>query len=215
MSIQDFDDFDQPLRQAGSKFPTVKFENVGDRFVGMVIDYDDKAPLFVYGTQERAKTDDGREKTKDVLTVLLMGGTTAPVSDPSGGDGATLAATEGVVAKVHIQGHNRWTPEPRPSGQRPAWRNAIDAYGDFRRGCVVMGEFEATSRTGSNGAKLSQDKKIIGFAIRAAKPEEASLVAKAREEYRAIKAGQAAATEQPRTPDYVRTGGPVPASDEF
>lgn len=215
MSIQDFDDFDQPLRQAGSKFPTVKFENVGDRFVGMVIDYDDKAPLFVYGTQERAKTDDGREKTKDVLTVLLMGGTTAPVSDPSGGDGATLAATEGVVAKVHIQGHNRWTPEPRPSGQRPAWRNAIDAYGDFRRGCVVMGEFEATSRTGSNGAKLSQDKKIIGFAIRAAKPEEASLVAKAREEYRAIKAGQAAATEQPKTPDYVRTGGPVPASDEF
>ena len=56
---------------------------------------------------------------------------------------------------------------------------------------------------------------IIGFAIRAAKAEEASLVAKAREEYRAIKAGQAAATEQPRTPDYVRTGAPVPVEDEF
>lgn len=193
MSIQDFDDFNAPLRSevGGSRFPTVKFNEVGDTFVGMVIDYDDKAPLYVYGTTERKLTPQGKEQTKDVLTVLLMPGTTAPVTDPDGEDGATLADPVGVVAKVHIQGHNRWTPDERPAGQSPAWRNALAAHGEFRRGCVVKGEFCATSRVGANGAKLSQDKKIVGFKVRANKPEEAALIEQCRTEYARIKAQKA------------------------
>lgn len=202
MALNDFDDFDSPLQSGGgTRYASPKFNEVGDRFVGMVIDYDDKAPLFVYGTQQRAVTDAGKEKTKDIVTVLLMDGTTCAVSDPQGGEGATLDNPVGVVAKVHIQGHNRWTPDARPVGQRLAWRNALDEFGDFRRGCVVMGQFEATSRVGSNGAKLSQDKKIIGFAVRAAKPEEAPLVERCKQEYRALKEASAA--------------NAVPAEDEF
>lgn len=218
MAFDDFDDFDQPLRGegGGGRFPTVKFNEVGDRFVGMVIDYDDKAPLYVYGTQERKVTPQGKEQTKDVLTVLLMKGTTAPVTDPAGEDGALLDDAEGVVARVHIQGHNRWTPDRRPEGQKPAWRNALDEYAEFRRGCVVMGQFEATSRVGANGAKLSQDKKIVGFAVRAAKADEQALIDRCKKEYRDIKAAKAAATEQPSgTPAYVRTAAPVPADDAF
>lgn len=193
MSIQDFDDFDSPLRSegGGSRFATVKFNEVGDRFVGMVIDYDDKAPLYVYGTTERKLTPQGKEQTKDVLTVLLMAGTTCPVTDPNGEDGATLDDPVGVVAKVHIQGHNRWTPDERPNGQSPAWRNALAAFGEFRRGCVVKGEFCATSRVGANGAKLSQDKKIIGFAVRAHKADEAALIEQCRTEYARLKAAKA------------------------
>lgn len=191
--INDFEDFDRPLGSAtsASRFPTVKFSEVGDRFVGMVIDYDDAAPLYIYGTQDRKLTPNGKPQTKDVLTVLVMAGTTCPVTDPDGEDGATLANPVGVVAKVHIQGHNRWTPDKRPDGHLPAWRNALDANGSFRRGCVVMGKFEATSRVGANGAKLSQDKKIVGFAIRDAKADEAHLVEQARQEYTRIKAAKA------------------------
>ena len=214
MAFDDFDDFDQPLREGGSRFPTVKFTEVGDRFVGMVVDYDDKAPLYVYGTQERKVTPNGKEQTKDVLTVLVMAGTTAPVTDPDGEDGEHMADPVGTVAKVHIQGHNRWTPDARPTG-KPAWRNALDEYPQFRRGCAVLGEFESTTRVGSGGAKLSQDKKLIGFAVRAAKPEEAPLIEQARAAYHDIKAAKAAATEQPATPSYVRSGGNVPVDHAF
>lgn len=193
MAFDDFDDFDSPLGSTGGRrFPTVKFDQPGDRFVGVVVDYDDAAPLFVYGTQERKVTPNGKEQTKDVLTVLLMKGTTAHVTDPDGTDAAPYISPEnieGTVAKVHIQGHNRWTPDQRPDGMRPAWRNAIEAAGGaFRRGAVVLGQFEATTRIGHGGAKLSQDKKLIGFAIRAAKPEEeAHLQQLAREAYRELK----------------------------
>jgi len=215
MTIQDFDDFDQPLRSegGGSRFPTVKFTEVGDRFVGMIVDYDDKAPLYVYGTQERKITPSGKEQTKDVLTVLIMSGTTCGVTDPDGEDGAVLADPVGVVAKVHIQGHNRWTPDARPAGQLPAWRNALDEHGQFRRGDVVKGEFCATSRVGANGAKLSQDKKIIGFALRAAKPEEASLIERARAAYAEIKAAKAEVPAPVAVP--VRAARVVDDSDAF
>lgn len=212
MTIRDFDDFDQPLRSegGGSRFSTVKFNEVGDRFVGMVVDYDDKAPLYVYGTQERKLTPGGKEQTKDVLTVLVMAGTTAPVTDPDGPDGAVLADPVGIVAKVHIQGHNRWTPDRRPDGQLPAWRNALEAHGDFRRGCVVKGEFVATSRVGANGAKLSQDKKIVGFAVRGPKPDEAALIEQARAAYGRLKAEP---DDQP-VPVPVRAT-PIDDSDAF
>lgn len=215
--INDFshdDEFDQPLRGTGaSRFPTVKFNEVGDRFVGMVIDYDDKAPLYVYGTQQRKLTPSGKEATKDVLTVLIMAGTTAPVSDPDGGENAVLADPVGVVARVHIQGHNRWTPDERPAGQHPAWRNAIDASGEFRRGCVVRGEFQATSRIGSGGARLSQDKKIVGWQIRASKPEEAELTRRCREEFGRLRS--AAAETAPVTVPSSRPAPIVDDSDAF
>ncbi len=218
MPVQDFDDFDAPLN-GGAKRPIVKFVNPGDKFVGVLVDIDDKYPDFEYGSNGKRRTrtlPDGivKELTQDLLTVLLMPSTTAPVADLDS-DGY-LTNVDGVVARVYVKGHNRWTPKPRPETTYPAWRNATDAAGnDYRRGCVVMGVFEATTDVGSDGRKLTQDKKLIGFAVRAAKPEEAPLVARARDEYRAIKAGRAAATEQPRTPDYVRTGAPVPAADEF
>lgn len=210
--IDDFDDFDRPLGSEGraSRFPTVKFNEVGNTFVGMVIDYDDAAPLFVYGTQDRKLTPNGKPQTKDVLTVLIMAGTTCPVTDPEDPEDV-LADPVGVVAKVHIQGHNRWTPDKRPDGMLPAWRNALEAHGSFRRGCVVKGKFEATSRVGANGAKLSQDKKLIGFAIRDAKADELALIERARQEYARLKAAK---SDEPVTVP-VRTAAVVDDSDAF
>lgn len=211
--IDDFDDFNRPLGAASgaSRFPTVKFQEVNDQFVGMVIDYDDAAPLYLYGTGDRKVTPNGKPQTKDVLTLLVMVGTTCPVTDPGGGEGAALADPVGVVAKVHIQGHNRWTSDKRPDSQLPAWRNAMDANGSFRRGCVVKGKFEATTRVGANGAKLSQDKKIIGFAIREAKADEADLIERCRQEYGRIKAAKA---DEPVTVPQ-RSGSVVDDSDAF
>lgn len=211
MSINDFDDFDRPLgsENRASRFPTIKFGEVGDRFVGMIVDYDDAAPLYVYGTQDRKLTPSGKPQTKDVLTVLVMAGTTCPVTDPDGEDGETLADPVGIVAKVHVQGHNRWTPDKRPDGQLPAWRNALEAHGSFRRGCVVHGRFEATSRVGANGAKLSQDKKIIGFEIRDALPKDAAIVEQARAEYARLKAAK------DDEPVMVPARAAVPEDDAF
>lgn len=210
--IDDFDDFDRPLGSAtgASRFPTVKFSEVGNTVVGMVIDYDDSAPLFIYGTQDRKLTPSGKPQTKDVLTLFVMSGTTCPVTDPDDPEDV-LADPVGVVAKVHIQGHNRWTPDKRPDGMLPAWRNALEAHGSFRRGCVVKGKFEATSRVGANGAKLSQDKKLIGFAIRDAKADESALIERARQEYARIKAAK---TDEPVAVP-VRAAAVVDDSDAF
>ena len=54
--------------------------------VGQYIDFAligvDKAPAYVYGTQERAVTKDGKPKTKDVLTLMVLPRTDCVVTLP-------------------------------------------------------------------------------------------------------------------------------------
>lgn len=221
MSFDDFDPFDDDLGSgtiSRPRYPLLMLKEQGQQWVGMVVDYNDKAPKYVNGPQGRRRATSEyngvvREKTQDVLTVLLMQGTNALMLIGEGDDAEVVPATPGTVVTFFISGHNRFTAKdaPRPQGVGLAWRNAIDAKGSkFRRGNVVKATFDLKTDVGAGGVRLTIPKHILSFQIRDAKPEEAALTAQCREEY-----AKARGTARETVPAYVRTGAPVPAEDAF
>jgi hypothetical protein len=180
--------------RGGSVYPTAKLREKGQQVVGLVVDYDDKAALWEYGVTPpvRALTPDGREKTKDILTLLLVEGTDCVVvmpRKPGETESREETATPGMIVRAHIQGHNRWTKE-RPT----SWMNARDAYGSLHTCAVVTGRFDSTTRTGFNGVQLSQDKKIHVFSVRRPDAAEERYVDACRAEHRALKENMANST---------------------
>lgn len=220
MSFDDFDPFDDDLGTGTTsrpRYPYLMLKEQGQQWVGMVVDYNDKAPKYVKGPQGRRRATSEyngvvKEKTQDILTVLLMPGTNALMLVGEGDDAEVVPAQVGTVVNFFISGHNRFTAKdsPRPQGVGLAWRNAIDAKGNFRRGNVVKATFDLKTDVGAGGVRLTIPKHILSFQIRDAKPEEAALTARCREEF-AKANGQARET----VPAYVHTGAPVPESDAF
>lgn len=169
----------------GQRFPSVKLRQQGDVWVGMLVDYDGKAPLYKFNTRERAVTDDGREKTKDVLTVMLLGKSKCMVLVPgeTGGEGEEVHAADGMVVRVHIQGHNRWT-----QGRSDCFREVKEKHGKFQVGDVVWGSLNEITLIGAEGRRLTQAKHVIGFGMRKPKPEEAALVQRCEAEHMRLNA---------------------------
>lgn len=178
----------EPEAPSGASSASVVLNNEGDQWVGMLIDYDPQAPLFKFGTTERELTPDGKEKTQDLLTVLLMPKTTCRVRMPrqEGQDEREEvdgAEAVGTVARIFISGHNRWT-----EGRADSFREAKRQHGRFQVGDVIRGRLSELTKKGMGGRTLSQDKKVISFEMRKAKPEEASLVARCVDEHQRLKA---------------------------
>lgn len=179
----------EPEAFTGPRSASVLLNEEGDQWVGMLIDYDPKAILYVYGSStEQDLTPDGKGKTQDLLTVLLMPKTTCRVRMPrdEGQDERDEVDGEdavGTVARVYIQGHNRWT-----EGRADSFREAKRKHGTFQVGDVIRGRLTEKTKTGVGGVRLSQDKKIISFEMRRAKAEEASLVQRCVDEHQRLKA---------------------------
>jgi hypothetical protein len=148
---------------------------------GQYIDFalvnEEKAPAYVYGTNERAMTKDGKPKTKDVLTVLVVGGTGMI---GRGGERRVVAA--GDVACVHIEGQDRWDPDmdkTREKGAAKSWSGAKEDHGQIHVGDVVRWYYE-----GDLQGKGVQPRKIRLFRIRGHKPEEAAQTQRCRDLFR-------------------------------
>lgn len=197
-----YDDDEDRLESGpqGARFPSLKLKGKGDEYRLMMFDYDNAAPVFEYGTKDnrRAITVDGRERTKDVLTGVVLPGTNCVVSLPRKAgqmQNEEVPAEPGMVVRVHIQGHNRYDPS-----REDAFRNAKESHGEFRVGDVVRGVLADITLQGRGGTTLSQPKKVISFAMRKPRDEEMTYVAQARDERRKLRDGQREQISQPTAP---------------
>lgn len=147
----------------GDGRPSVKLPNKGDRWVGMLIDFDPAMPRKEYGTGVIRKRPDGTDATQDALTILTMNGTKAHTGTAA--DGYT-PLPEGVVVKAYIAGGRRWD-----------FRQALKDLGRPPQvGDVILEEYIEDTMVGFNGARLTQPKHVHRYRVRAAKPEELELV---------------------------------------
>lgn len=154
------------LEEERQSVPSVKFKAIGDTFVGMVVDRAE-VPLYQYmadgskGAQIVGKN--GKLRTQEMLTLLVMAGTTCTV-----GDGP---AEVGSIGRLYIKGHNRW-----------AYVEAKNAgHGSLCVGDVIRQRY-VRDEPGAGG----NAKKVSDFALRKPKPEEAQLAAKAEQEHEAM-----------------------------
>jgi hypothetical protein len=89
----------------------------------------------------------------------------------------------GTVARIFISGHNRWT-----DGRADSFREAKRQHGRFQVGDVIRGRLSELTKKGMGGRTLSQDKKVVSFDMRKAKPDEAALVQRCVDEHQRLKA---------------------------
>jgi hypothetical protein len=193
---QDPDELESGSR--GPRFPTAKIGQRGDRLVGLMVDYDDKAPVYKYGVtppEREINKKTGEPRTKDVLTLLVKGGD-FPVNLPrEQGERVNRKAPgqPGQIVRVHIQGHNRYD-----SQRATSWRMAKDKLGrGLKVGDVVTVWFIEATRQGYGGVDLSQDKLVVGFEVAPATEVDARLVEAARLARGDIKAGRTPSTTPP------------------
>jgi hypothetical protein len=157
-----------PLEARRVKLPSVKHDEVGQTAILMFVDME-VVPKKVYGTDEIDTKEDGTPKSQDLVTVLVMPGSTCVLSDPEGDEGSRLPPEAGTLAQIYYAGHRRWD-----------YVQAKKAYKlDIFPGDILVDRFEGTTRTGTGGVKLSQDKKLHRIGVRAAKGEELGYVEQA------------------------------------
>jgi len=168
----------------GRSFAYPKLDKEGDVWVGMLIDFDSKAPLYDYrppnstAPRHRSLSPDGKEKTQDLLTFLLLDKTTCRVSLPDDDGDAVGREAAGTVARFFVKGHNRWT-----EGRADSFREAKEKHGTLQVGDVVWGKLVSIDDVGN-----SNPKKTISFGLRKPKPEEAPLVQRCVEEHQRLRA---------------------------
>lgn len=151
------------LETERQSIPGAKFEAIGDTFVGMVVDRQE-VPLYEYrrdGSKgPQLVGNNGKLRTQEMLTCIVMPGTTCKV-----GDGP---AVEGTLARNYIKGHNRWSYiEAKNAG-----------HGALCVGDVIRRRYVRTE-PGQGG----NDKRVHDFALRKPKPEESALAARAEDEH--------------------------------
>lgn len=195
-------DLEPEAAGTGPRFPTLRLREKGRQFVGMLIDYNPKEPVYIYGTSE-IDTWEGKPKTQDLLTLLVLEGTDCTVSLPRASrddDPEEVDATPGMVVRYYIKGHNRWDP-----ARDTTFWNVKKKHGRLQLGDVVRGRLDDLTKIGAGGRRLREDKKVIGFALRKPRPEETPLLERCFEEYQKLKAidldepapAASAATQQP------------------
>lgn len=154
------------LEEQRESIPSAKFKTVGDTFVGMVVDRAE-VPLYQYmadgsmGPQIIGKN--GKPRTQEMLTLLVMAGTTCPV-----GDGPAEPDT---LARLYIKGHNRW-----------AYVEAKNAG----HGALCVGDVIRQRYLRDEPGQGGNAKKVSDFALRKPKPEEADLAKRAEAEHEAL-----------------------------
>lgn len=154
------------LEDERQSLPNARFGQVGETYVGMVVDRVE-VPMYEFkrdgsrGDQLVGKN--GKLRTQELITMIAMPGTTCQI-----GDGA---AVEGALFRDYIKGHNRWSYiEAKNAG-----------HGALCVGDVIRRRF-VKEEPGEGGGT----KKVSDFALRKPKPEEAQLSARAEQEHEAI-----------------------------
>lgn len=158
-----------PLEAKRVKLPSVKHDEKGQTAILMFVDME-VVPKKVYGTDEVETKEDGTPKSQDLITVLVMPGSTCTLSNPDvDGEDARQEATPGTLAQIYYAGHRRWD-----------YVQAKKAYKlDIYPGDILVDRFEDTTRIGAGGVKLSQDKKLHRIGVRAAKGDEVAYIEQA------------------------------------
>lgn len=161
-----------PINSGGGESrrpPAVSLRNIGDH-VDFAVVNEEKAPAYVFGTNERALTKDGKPKTKDVLTVVIIAGTGVITQDRV--DRPVLA---GETASIHIEGQTRWDPDAdkaKAAGDFKSWSGAKEDLGQLQVGDVGRWRFDSTLQ-----GKGAEPRKLRLFKLRRPKPEEAERTA--------------------------------------
>lgn len=185
-----------PISSGGSESrrpPAISLKEKG-QYVDFAVVNEEKAPAYVYGTKEVAQTKDGKPKTKDVVTVVVIQGTGTLK------DGETDRTVQpGDVATIHIEGQTRWSPDEdktRQKGEFKSWSGAKEDLGQLEVGDVGRWFFENEVQ-----GKGTQPRKVRTFKLRRAKPEETERTQRCEQLHRegtAITLGAApAAWEEP------------------
>jgi hypothetical protein len=144
------------------------------QYIDFAVINEEKAPAYVYGTNERAMTRDGKPKTKDIVTVLVVRGT-----GMIGRSDNRRTVQPGDIATIHIEGQDRWDPDAdktRAKGEPKSWSGAKEDHGQLRVGDVGRWHFE-----GLQQGKGAQPRKIRLFRLRGHRPDEAEQTARCRD----------------------------------
>lgn len=156
---------------SGSGHPSAKLRNVTDWCDLAVVNVDTEAPAYVYGTNppQRATTLDGKPKTQDKVTALVVNPGTAVVTV----DGVDRALEAGEVVTVWFQGRDRWdgdTDKARGKGNPKSWRGAIEDHGQLMVGDVFRWQF-----TGTEQGRGAEPRKLRLVVLRSSRAEEAGI----------------------------------------
>lgn len=151
--------------------PSVKLRNVNDWCDLAVVDIDTTAPAYVFGTKppQRAMTLDGKPKTQDKVTALVVSPGTAVTTD----DGVDRPLEAGEVVTVWFQGRDRWdgdTDEARGKGAPKSWRGAQEDHGQTMVGDIFRWHF-----TGTEQGRGVEPRKLRLVVMRSPKPEEQAI----------------------------------------
>ena len=156
--------------------PAISLREKG-QYVDFAVVNEEKAPAYVYGTNEVAQTKAGQPKTKDVVTVIIIQGT-GTIKE---GDSERPVAA-GDVATIHIEGQTRWSPDDdklRQKGDFKSWSGAKEDLGRLEVGDVGRWFFEAEI-----AGKGAQPRKVRTFKMRKPKAEESERTQRCEQLYR-------------------------------
>lgn len=151
--------------------PSVKLRNVNDWCDLAVVDIDKTAPAYIYGTNppQRALTLDGKPKTQDKVTALVVNPGTAVTTV----DGVDRPLEVGEVVTVWFQGRDRWDGDAdraRGKGAPKSWRGAQDDHGTTMVGDIFRWHF-----TGTEQGRGVEPRKLRLVVIRSPKAEESAI----------------------------------------
>jgi hypothetical protein len=149
---------------AKTTYPSVKLRNVGHSVVVALVDVD-VVPWKDFATNEVKVGADGQPRTQEVVTGLVTGYDGAVVTE----NDADRPVTPGEIVSIWLPGHKRWEWVQA----QKAFTKEVDRQ--IQTGDVLKWTYErdeAPTRAGNNAKKVHTCK------LRAAKPDEASQVAR-------------------------------------
>lgn len=145
-----------PLGGGQSGPPSLKFRQRGS-FVDLAVANLTVVPWKDFATGQVKKTDDGKERTQDCVTGIVIRGDAVVTAN----DADTVPAP-GDVVSLFVAGNRRWD-----------FVQAQKAHGGLEVGDVVR-----VTYSGDEQGKGASPKKVWTFQLRRAKPEEAAQTAR-------------------------------------
>lgn len=152
--------------------PSAKLRTIGDSFIGAVID-EEQVQRTEYGTNEPMLGRDGKPKTQDMVTVMVIDPGTAVTTE----DGADRGLQVGEVVRIFFASFGRWDPDldkTREPNQPKSWSGAKEDRGQLSVGDVLKWQYERDQP----GANPANPRKVRTVQLRAPRPDEAPQTAK-------------------------------------
>lgn len=180
----------------GESLPAVKWNAIGDVFVGRIVDAKMDIPDKDMDSGEVKLNAKGNAKTQHLLVTHAMNGTTARVGDKTTNHDAEVGET----IALWISGADKFLSE-----NPECFSNIFDAHGSLQIGDVIKVVYEADKPT-----RYPKPMKVKRFALRHAKADgtEVDAVAAASAAYAKRQAAQAPVVGTPEP----QSAPQVPAS---